>query len=124
MSTGLSRVRPVTRIDERRAAPRVDAQLEVFTNYLGDTTNLEGRTVNVSWTGLQVQMPEPPRGAHQDMLVRDDVAAALLWVHVLLFRFEPEVAEFWWYAQVLSWDDEWPVLMNRVGLSTDLRLLR
>src|SRR4051812_4679572 len=47
-------MRPIV---ERRSEPRVDASLVVCTSCPGEDGTVDGVTVNVSWSGVQLKMP-------------------------------------------------------------------
>jgi hypothetical protein len=106
-------------VEERRGEPRIAARIEACASLPGTDTYFDGITVNVSRSGMHLQMPERPAGAHQDVLVSDLAGSAVLWVHVLEFRFNIESELYSWHGRVIAADEDWASMLMRLGLSPD-----
>jgi hypothetical protein len=101
--------------DERRRERRRAIRLDVCASVPGTDTIVEGMTINISETGLSLQMPEPPAVADQDLLVGDTSTASVVAGHVIDSRAMPGGDVFYWHVRVTAADDQWLELVARVS---------
>jgi len=100
---------------ERRSEARFDFTVPAAATYEASKDTTVGMALNLSPSGLQLQMPGPPDEVHVDLIVGDDHDCAVLWGRVVSDRPDDSGRHIW-HVQVVSADEEWDDLLYRARM--------
>lgn len=100
-------------VEERRLERRHPLTVPVAATQEGSESTMTGVTIDVSSSGILLEMPAPPPEAHLDVVVGDDGDCSLLWCKVR--RHRPAPNGWYWHIRVVAADDAWEPIVRRAS---------